>query len=50
VVAIRGGRMHLSLETGLVVLADVAPDDPATSEQELREKPVSIIPMIFKNT
>ncbi|MEM0500270.1 MAG: hypothetical protein QXY59_04515, partial [Candidatus Korarchaeota archaeon] len=39
-IAIRGG-ICLSLEAGLVVPVDVAPDDPATSEQVLREKPVS---------
>ncbi|MCR8433819.1 MAG: hypothetical protein NDP24_06290 [Crenarchaeota archaeon] len=33
-----------------MVPVDVAPDDPATNEQVLREKPVSIIPMIFENT
>ncbi|MEM2390745.1 MAG: hypothetical protein QW819_01860 [Candidatus Korarchaeota archaeon] len=47
-VVIRGGRIHLSLEAGLVVPVDVAPDDPATNEQVLREKPVSSISMIFK--
>ncbi|MEM4452647.1 MAG: transposase, partial [Thermosphaera sp.] len=49
-VVIRGGRIHLSLEAGLVVPADVAFNDPVISEQELREKPVLIIPKIFKNT
>ncbi|MCR8472574.1 MAG: hypothetical protein NDP11_06075, partial [Crenarchaeota archaeon] len=50
VVVIRGGRIHLSLEAGLVVPVDVAPDDPAIDEQVAREKPVSNVPMIFKNT
>ncbi|MCR8487634.1 MAG: hypothetical protein NDP22_04410 [Crenarchaeota archaeon] len=31
-----------------MVPVDVAPDDPATNEQVLREKPVSSISMIFK--
>ncbi|MEM2027562.1 MAG: hypothetical protein QXJ13_07775 [Candidatus Bathyarchaeia archaeon] len=49
VVAIRGGRIHLFLEAGFVVPVDVAPNDPATNEQALREKPVATIPIIFKN-
>ncbi|MEM4959410.1 MAG: zinc ribbon domain-containing protein, partial [Nanopusillaceae archaeon] len=49
-VTIRGGRIHLSLEAGSVVPADVAPDDPANNEQVLREKPVSPIPEITRNT
>ncbi|MEM0050090.1 MAG: transposase [Candidatus Bathyarchaeia archaeon] len=48
-VAIRGGRIHIYHEAGFVVPADVAPNDPATNEQVLREKPVSTIPIIFKN-
>jgi len=48
--AIRSGRIYLSLEAGSVVPVDVAPDDPANGEQLLREKPVAIIPMLFKNT
>ncbi|MEM4923231.1 MAG: transposase [Ignisphaera sp.] len=47
-VAIRGGRIYVHLEAGSVVSVDVAPDDPATGEQVMREKPVSNIPMIFK--
>uniref|UniRef100_A0A7C4D270 Uncharacterized protein n=1 Tax=Ignisphaera aggregans TaxID=334771 RepID=A0A7C4D270_9CREN len=50
VVAIRGGRIYVYLEAGSVVSADVAPNDPATNEQVMREKPVSIIPKIIKNT
>ncbi|MEM4942769.1 MAG: zinc ribbon domain-containing protein, partial [Ignisphaera sp.] len=49
-VAIRGGRIHIYLEAGLVVPADVAPDDSVNNEQVLREKPVSVIPKIIKNT
>ncbi|MEM4505872.1 MAG: hypothetical protein QXM82_00655 [Ignisphaera sp.] len=49
-VAIRGGRIYVYLEAGLVVPADVTPDDPANNEQVLREKPVSVIPKIIKNT
>ncbi|MEM1938543.1 MAG: transposase [Acidilobaceae archaeon] len=49
-VAIRGGRIDIYLEAGSVVPADVAPDDPANSEQVLREKPVTTIPKIIKNT
>ncbi|MEM1893527.1 MAG: hypothetical protein QXV95_08055 [Sulfolobales archaeon] len=33
-----------------MVLADVAPYDPAIGEQVMREKPVSAIPKIIKNT
>ncbi|MEM0347468.1 MAG: transposase [Zestosphaera sp.] len=47
-VVIRDGRIHIYLEAGSVVPADVAPDDPAISEQVTREKPVSIIPKIIK--
>jgi len=50
VVAIRGGRIYLYLEAGSVVPADVSPNDPATNEQVSREKPVSIIPKIIKNS
>ncbi|MEM4767262.1 MAG: transposase [Ignisphaera sp.] len=46
-VAIRGGR-YIYHAVGPVVSVDVAPDDPATGEQVMREKPVSNIPMIFK--
>ncbi|MEM4054582.1 MAG: transposase [Desulfurococcaceae archaeon] len=49
-VAIRGGRIYAYLEAGLVVPADVAPNDPANNEQVTREKPVSTIPRIIKNT
>ncbi|MEM1969784.1 MAG: hypothetical protein QW422_02885 [Sulfolobales archaeon] len=35
-VAASGGRTHLPLEVGSVVPADVAPDDPAVGEQEVR--------------
>ncbi|MEM4445885.1 MAG: hypothetical protein QW461_01070 [Candidatus Jordarchaeales archaeon] len=35
-----GGVINLSVEAGSVVLTDVAPDDPATSEHEPREKPL----------
>ncbi|MEM2261656.1 MAG: zinc ribbon domain-containing protein, partial [Ignisphaera sp.] len=49
-VAIRGGKVYLYLEAGSVVPADVAPYDPAIGEQVLREKPVSTIPKIIKNT
>ncbi|MEM1623667.1 MAG: hypothetical protein QW543_06010 [Sulfolobales archaeon] len=38
-VAIRGGRIHVYLEAGSVVPADVAPDDPAIGEQMTRESP-----------
>ena len=48
-IAIRGGRIHLFLEAGFVVPVDVAPNDPATNEQVLREKPMATIPIIFKN-
>ena len=48
-VAIRGGRIYAYLEAGLVVPADVAPNDPANNEQVTREKPVSTIPRIIKN-
>ncbi|MCR8501870.1 MAG: transposase, partial [Crenarchaeota archaeon] len=50
VVAIRGGRIYAYLEAGSVVPVDVAPDDPAIGEQVTREKPVSTIPKIIKNT
>ncbi|MEM1962655.1 MAG: hypothetical protein QXY48_00995 [Sulfolobales archaeon] len=40
-VAASGGRTHLPLEVGSVVPADVAPDDPAVGEQEVREKPLN---------
>ncbi|MEM1764118.1 MAG: hypothetical protein QW526_10110 [Candidatus Jordarchaeales archaeon] len=36
-----GGVINLSVEAGSVVLTDVAPDDPATSEHEPREKPLA---------
>jgi len=42
--------MHIYLEAGSVVPVDVAPDDPAISEQVLREKPIATIPKIIKNT
>ncbi|MEM2195477.1 MAG: hypothetical protein QW290_00135 [Sulfolobales archaeon] len=35
-VAASGGRTHLPLEVGSVVPADVALDDPAVGEQEVR--------------
>ncbi|MEM0196891.1 MAG: hypothetical protein QW422_01175 [Sulfolobales archaeon] len=41
VVATRGGRIYAYLEAGLVVPADVAPDDPAVGEQVMREKPLN---------
>ncbi|MEM4369344.1 MAG: hypothetical protein QXX15_00455 [Desulfurococcaceae archaeon] len=49
-VAIRGGRIYVYLEAGSVVPVNVAPDDPANNEQVLREKPVSTIPKITRNT
>ncbi|MEM1893139.1 MAG: hypothetical protein QXR49_03100 [Sulfolobales archaeon] len=35
-VGVSSGRTHLPLEVGSVVPADVAPDDPAVGEQEVR--------------
>ncbi|MEM0285167.1 MAG: hypothetical protein QXG82_05755 [Sulfolobales archaeon] len=37
-VAIRSERTHLPLEVGSVIPADVAPNDSAIGEQELRAK------------
>ncbi|MEM1612658.1 MAG: zinc ribbon domain-containing protein [Desulfurococcaceae archaeon] len=49
-VVIRGGRIYVYLEAGSVVPVNVAPDDPANNEQVLREKPVSTITKITRNT
>ncbi|MEM1527602.1 MAG: hypothetical protein QW503_05035 [Sulfolobales archaeon] len=49
VVATRGGRIYAYLEAGLVVPADVAPDDPAVGEQVMREKPVVTTHKILKH-
>ncbi|MEM4959849.1 MAG: transposase [Nanopusillaceae archaeon] len=48
VATIRGGRIDIYLEAGLVVPVNVAPNDPANNEQVVREKSVSIIPKIIK--
>ncbi|MEM2826737.1 MAG: hypothetical protein QXL30_05710, partial [Sulfolobales archaeon] len=47
-VAIRDGRIYLSLKAGSVVPVNVAPDDPAIGERALRGKPALIVSMLSK--
>lgn len=49
-VAVSDGRIHLLLEVGFVVSADLVLDGPAIGEHEIREESVATIPKILKNT